>query len=126
MAKRHITVVVSDEQAEMLAQLAFEQGESLSAYVRGRLMAKENLEAEFRALQSTLVATIHETIAKTPETAPMTGQGTTGTPPAGGALDGKAMGLLVEILLHLRALSNPQKIQAIRAEVGRLGYEQFN
>lgn len=121
MARRHITVVVSDEQAEMLTQMASEQGESLSAYVRGRLMAKDNLEAEFRALQTSLIATIHETARQAP-----TSQEASTTQPSGGGIDAKAMGMLVEMLMHLRTLGNPTKNQAIRAEVARMGFEQFN
>lgn len=127
MASRHISVVVSEEQAEMLTQMAAEHGESLSSYVRGRIMAKDNLEEEFRLLQAGLIAAIHDSAraaqASTSEAstaAPVTTAATesgTGTPQLSGAL--------IETLLHLRALGDPSKNRSIRAEVTRLGFTPF-
>ncbi|WP_045764094.1 hypothetical protein [Xanthomonas albilineans] len=118
MAKRHITIPVSDEQAEMLAQMAAEQGESLASYVRSRIFARESLEAEFQALQSSLLAALTDWMRQAPGKAE-DGAKTSLTD------DTEAIGMLVEMLLHMRGLSNPSKVQAVRAEVVRLGYQPF-
>lgn len=117
MAKRHITIPMSDEQAEMLAQMAAEQGESLSAFVRGRIFARESMEAEFQALQSSLLAAISQRDERPAESS--------GQAPPGGGIDAKALGAIVETLLLMRTLSNPNNMQAVRAEMSRLGVQPF-
>jgi len=108
---------MQDEQADMLAMMASEQGESLSAFVRGRVFARDSLEAELQALQTSLLAAIGEATRgiTRPSENPVISTGS----------DPRMMGLLVEILLQLRSLSNPGKTQAVRAEVARLGFAPF-
>jgi hypothetical protein len=101
----------------LLSQLAMENGESLAAYVRGRIFARDHWEDELHALQTSLLAAIGEAtrgVIRPPEN-PVISTGS----------DPRLMGLLVEILLHLRSLSNPGKTQAVRAEVERLGFAPF-
>ena len=117
MAKRHITIPMHEDQAELLSQLAMENGESLAAYVRGRIFARDHWEDELHALQTSLLAAIGEATRgiTRPSENPVTSMGS----------EPHLMGLLVEILLQLRSLSNPGKTQAVRAEVERLGFAPF-
>lgn len=118
MAKRHITIPMHEDQAELLSQLAMENGESLAAYVRGRIFARDHWEDELHALQTSLLAAIgHGLHSPSSESA-----NTVSSPNS----DARLMGLLVEILLHLRGLSNPGKTQAVHAEVARLGFAPFS
>lgn len=117
MGTRIVTLRMQDDQADMLAQMAAEQGESLSAFVRGRIFARESLEAEFQALQSSLLAALSQHRPTLTESA--------APAPSGGARDPRAMGAIVETLLLMRSLSNPTKMQAVRAEVSRLGFQPF-
>lgn len=124
MGYRKLTVVVSDDQAEMLAQMAVEQGESMSAFLRGRIFARENMTEEFAALQSTLLAAIGEGLrhhqqspqqaaAEASASAPVTG-------PAAGLVP-----MLAEVLLLMRAMAAPAKIQSVHGDIKRLGLEPF-
>lgn len=117
MGTRIITLRLQDEQAEMLAMMAAEQGESLSAFLRGRIFARDSIETELHALQTSLLAAINEAtsgVARSPESA------------AGGAIsDPRLMGLLVEIVMLLRGMNPPTKVQVVRAEVERLGLLPF-
>lgn len=122
MAKRHISIPVNEEQADMLSQMAMEQGESLASFVRGRIFARDRLEDEFLSLRNTLLAAIGEGLRNhtppsntTPATAPNTSTAASESP----------MGLLLEILLLLRSLTNPTKVQAVRAEIERLGHKTY-
>jgi hypothetical protein len=117
MAKRHITIPMHEDQAELLSQLAMENGESLAAYVRGRIFARDSIEEELQALQTSLLAAIGEATRGVSRT--------TESPATRADSDPRTMGLLVEILLQLRSLSNPGKTQAVRAEVERLGFASF-
>ena len=117
MAKRHITIPMHEDQAELLSQLAMENGESLAAYVRGRIFARDHWEDELHALQSSLLAAIGHDLH-----GPSSASANTASSPTN---DPRLMGLLVEILLQLRSLSNPGKTQAVRAEVERLGFAPF-
>lgn len=117
MAKRHITIPMHEDQAELLSQLAMENGESLAAYVRGRIFARDHWEDELHVLQSSLLAAIGERSRST-----SSASADTASSPA---TDPRLMGLLVEILLHLRSLNNPGKTQAVRAEMKRLGFAPF-
>lgn len=101
MAKRHITIPMHEDQAELLSQLAMENGESLAAYVRGRIFARDHWEDELHAPQTSLLAAISER-----SRSPSSASANTVSSPAN---DPRLMGLLVEILLHLRSLSNPGK-----------------
>jgi len=106
-----------EDQAELLSQLAMENGESLAAYVRGRIFARDHWEDELHALQTSLLGAIGEATRgiTRPSENPVINMGS----------DPRLMGLLVEILLQLRSLSNPGKTQAVRAEVERLGFAPF-
>lgn len=125
MAKRHISIPVSDDQAEMLGQMAAEQGESLASYVRGRIFAKDSLEAEFHALQSSLLAVIGEGLRQQTNAAVEAPKTASVAAPASTVMDPQMMGLLLEILLLLRTQSNPTKMQAIHAEVARMGFKPY-
>lgn len=117
MAKRHITIPMHEDQAELLSQLAMESGESLAAYVRGRIFARNQWEDELHALQTSLLAAIGEATRGVYRA--------TESPATHTDSDPRTMGLLVEILLHMRSLSNPGKTQAVRAEMERLGFAPF-
>ncbi len=117
MGTRIITLRLQDEQAEMLAMMAAEQGESLSAFLRGRIFARDSIETELHTLQTSLLAAINEAtrgVTRSPESTAVSAIN-----------DPRLMGLLVEIVLLLRSLSNPGKTQAVRAEVERLGFAPF-
>lgn len=93
MAKRHITIPMHEDQAELLSQLAMENGESLAAYVRGRIFARDHWEDELQALQTSLLAAIGER-----SRSPSSASADTASSPIS---DPRLMGLLVEVLLHL-------------------------
>lgn len=120
MAKVHITVPVSEEQREMLVQLSAEQGMSLAAFCRDRIMARENMAEEFAALQSTLLAAIgeaHRATASFPtKTASSEAKAT--------APDGQ-LAAVVEVLLLMRSIAQPTKVQAVHGELKRLGLEPY-
>lgn len=113
MAKRHITILMAEEQAEMLAQMAAEAGESLAAFVRQRIFARDAIEAELQALQSTLLAAITEAV-RVPRTSETTSL-------AEGKGDPRIVGLLMETVLLLRGMNPPTKVQTVHAEMKRRG-----
>lgn len=120
MAKCHITIPVSEEQREMLVQLSAEQGMSLAAFCRDRIMAKENIAEELAALQSSLLAAIAE------------GQRSTVTAPApDSGVESKEvstvglMPVVAEVLLLMRSMAQPTKVQAVHGELRRLGMDPF-
>lgn len=119
MAKVHITIPVSEEQREMLVQLASEQSMSLAAFCRERIMARENLHAEFQALQTSVLAAIAEAgrgqVAVTPSPQ------TKGEAPTTSDL----APLVAEVLLILRSMTPPSKLPAVHGELRRLGMEPF-
>lgn len=122
MAKVHITIPVSEAQREMLVQLAHENSMSLAAFCRDRIMARENLADEFAALQRTVIAAIGDAMQQLPSPAvqvPDEGQkvrgGSEGTSP-----------LVAEVLLLLRSMVPPNKVQVVHGELKRLGMEPFN
>jgi len=112
MTRRKLTIPVSDETYDLLQQLAYEQGQSLAAFCRDRIMAKENMAAEFGALQRTLAATIHEAV-----------QHRLAGTNQGDVADVSAM--TAEVLLLLRSMVPPQKMQAAHGELRRIGMEPF-
>jgi len=97
----------------MLVQLAYEQGQSMAAFCRDRIMARENLNDEFSSLQRTLIATIHDVVKHHP----------IGTNP--GDVNGAVQAMITEVLLLLRSLVPPQKMQAVHSELKRTGLEPF-
>jgi len=113
MAKVHISIPVSEEQREILVQLAYENGQSLAAFCRERIMAKERLNEEFKALQSTLVAAISETGQ----------QGMDNAKHSNDAANNPA--ILAEVLLLLRSLVPPQKMLTVHGELKRIGLQPF-
>lgn len=120
MGYRKLTVVVSDEQAEMLAQMAVEQGDSMSAFLRGRILARENMTEEFSALQSTLLAAIGEA-HRAPVSAPVQAASVEAKATAP---DGQ-LAVVVEVLLLMRSMTQPTKVQAVHGELKRLGLEPY-
>ncbi len=81
----------------------------MSAYLRDRLLANDNLEAEFRALQGALIATIHEVFRER-----QLPDKTTPNQDANTAL-------VLEAVMLLRSLANPQTVSAVHAELRRRG-----
>lgn len=118
MAKtRPFTVLFSQQQAEMLIDTAANEGVTISEFLRGRILAREDLEQAFGNLQSTLLAVVREGFQAREDTIKPGEQGEAYNP--------QVLGMLAEVLLLLRAASNPGKMQAVKAEVQRLGYEPF-
>lgn len=120
MARCHITIPVSEDQREMLVQLAEQQGQSLAAFCRDRIMARENMAEEFGALQSTLLAAIgesHRAAASAP--APAASSEAKATAPDG------QLAVVVEVLLLMRSMAQPTKVQAVHGELKRLGLEPY-
>lgn len=117
MSYRKLTVVVSHDQAEMLAIQAAEAGESLSAFLRGRIFARDQWEEEFIGLRSTLLAAIGEGLRGVSSPAL--------TAASAGLGDARLLGLLAETVMLLRGMNAPTKVQAVRAEVERLGLMPF-
>lgn len=120
MARCHITIPVSEDQREMLVQLAEQQGQSLAAFCRDRIMARENMAEEFAALQSTLLAAIgesHRAAASAP--APAASSEAKATAPDG------QLAVVVEVLLLMRSMAQPTKVQAVHGELKRLGLEPY-
>jgi len=113
MTKRKLTIPVSSETYDLLQQLAYENGQSLAAFCRDRIMAKERLNEEFKALQSTLVAVISETGKPGMDNAKHNNSGA----------DNPA--IITEVLLLLRSLVSPQKMLTVHSELRRIGMEPF-
>ncbi|MBV6816159.1 hypothetical protein ACE15N_22470 (plasmid) [Xanthomonas campestris pv. passiflorae] len=120
MARCHITIPVSEDQREMLVQLAEQQGQSLAAFCRDRIMARENMAEEFAALQSTLLAALGEA-QRAPVAAPIQAPS---SEPRATAPDGQ-MAVVVEVLLLMRSMAQPTKVQAVHGELKRLGLEPY-
>lgn len=120
MARHHITIPVSEEQREMLVLLAEQSGQSLAGFCRERIMAKENIAEEIGALQRTLLAAIGEAV-RPPRN----------TPKPETAIEHKATGqdiqtaAVVEVLLLMRSMVQPAKVQAAHGELKRLGLEPY-
>jgi len=112
MAKVHITIPVSEEQREMLVQLAAEQGVSLSAFCRNRIMERENMIDGFATLQRTLISTIHDASRQQMR-----------SESEGSSSEMKAM--ILEVLLLLRSMVPPQKVVAVGGELRRHGLSPF-
>jgi len=112
MAKVHISIPVSEGQREMLVQLAAENGMSLSAFCRDRIMAKEQLTDAFSTLQKTVMASIDAAVV---QRQPM---------PNGHGENNNAM--LAEVLLLLRSMVPPQKMMAVHSELKRRGMTPFS
>jgi len=113
MTQRKLTIPVSSETYDLLQQIAYEQGQSLAAFCRERIMAKERLNEEFKALQSTLVAAISETGQ----------QGMDNAKHSNDAANNPA--ILAEVLLLLRSLVPPQKMLTVHGELKRIGLQPF-
>lgn len=106
----------------MLVQLAHENSMSLSAFCRDRIMARENLADEFAALQRTVIAAIGDAVQQLPT--PASQAAAEAPKEQGGAQAGSAM--VAEVLLLLRSMVPPQKVQAVHGELKRLGMEPFS
>ncbi|WP_238533817.1 hypothetical protein [Xanthomonas phaseoli] len=111
---------MSEDQREMLVQLAEQQGQSLAAFCRDRIMARENMAEEFAALQSTLLAALGEA-QRAPVAAPI--QAPSSEPRA--TAPGGQMAVVVEVLLLMRSMAQPTKVQAVHGELKRLGLEPY-
>lgn len=110
---RTFSVKFPDDQAAMIEVLAAEQGQSLSTFIRERVLARDHLDQVLVQMQSGLHAAIHDGFRshdRADKTAPDPGTHTA---------------LLLEAVLLLRSLANPQKVSAAQAELQRLGVTPF-
>lgn len=122
MAQRKLTIPVSSETYDLLQQMAYEQGESLAAFCRARIMARENLTDEFASLQRTVIAAVGDAVQQLPKTTaqlPAESQKEQGGTPGSSAM-------VAEVLLLLRSMVPPQKVQAVHGELKRIGLEPFS
>lgn len=110
---RTFSVKFPDDQAAYIEVLAAERGQSLSAFIREQVMAKDHLHHLLVQMQSGLHAAIDEGFRQRHQTdKTMPGQ------------DGHTA-LLLEIVLRMRAGSNPTATTAVFAEMKRLGVTPF-
>lgn len=121
MPQRKLTIPVSSDTYDLLQQLAYEQGESLAAFCRARIMARENLSDEFSALQRTVIAAIGDAVK-----APPVSSGAVDERRAGQGDQDANFAMVAEVLLILRSMVPPQKVQAVHGELKRLGVEPFS
>jgi len=113
VSQRKLTIPVSPETYDLLQQLAYEQGQSLAAFCRDRIMARERLEEAFAVLQKTLLAAIHDAVTHQQNSEHK------------GDDHASSHAMIAEILLLLRSMSTPQKMQPIHGELKRIGLEPF-
>ncbi len=102
---RTFSVKFPKDQAVMIEMLAADSGQTISEFIRERVLAREDMREELMVLQRMVVALAAE--ARSPHPADSAS-------PADSAL-------LLETVLRLRALSNPTATAAIFAEMKRQG-----
>lgn|GEM_PF-3373024 len=110
---RTFSIKFSDDQATLIELLAAEHGQTLSEYIRERVLAKDDLRETLAHMQSGLHAAIGEGFRQREQAGPST------TP------NDAQTTLLLETVLRLRALSNPTTTAAIFAEMKRLGVTPY-
>lgn len=106
---RTFSIKFSDEQAAYIEVLAAEQGQTLSAFIRERVFAKDELHELLGHMQTGLHAAIWEASNQLHRT-----DKTTSDPDANNAL-------MLEAVMLLRSLTNPQTVSAVHAELRRRG-----
>lgn len=110
---RTFSIKFSDDQAAMIELLAAEHGQTLSHYIRERVLAKDDLRETLVHMQSGLHAAIGEGFRQHAPAAKTMTDADTHT------------ALLLETVLRLRALSNPTTTNAIFAEMKRQGVTPY-
>lgn len=110
---RTFSVKFPDDQAAYIEVLAAERGQSLSAFIREQVMAKDHLHHVLVQMQSGLHAAIDEGFRSSDRADKTASDSGTNT------------ALLLEAVLLLRSLANPQTVSAAQAELRRLDIAPF-
>lgn len=106
---RTFSVKFPKDQAVMIEMLAADSGQTISEFIRERVLSKEDIRDELMALQRMVVALAGEARRAHPEHPDQVADNA----------------LLLETVLRLRALSNPTTTAAIFAEMKRQGMTPY-
>lgn len=93
----------------MIEMLAADSGQTISEFIRERVLSKEDIREELMALQRMVAALVGEARQARPEQSDQVADNA----------------LLLETVLRLRALSNPTTTAAIFAELKRQGVTPY-